>query len=1228
MADEITNPYVGLRPFDTDDSDLFFGRTRQTTELLQSLHDHRFLAVVGSSGCGKSSLIRAGLIPALLGGFLHEDRDVWAIAQALPGDRPLLNLANALTKAFATAGISDAPDLTAVLEGKGVAALRESLLASVHGETNLFIFVDQFEEIFAFRGRRAGDGEENQDPEQRKDQVRRQEESDDFVALLLALSRTPGKQIYVTMTMRSDFEGDCDVFYGLPEAMNRGRYLVPRLTPDQLEMAIKGPARSFGADISKALLDRLRNELGDRFDRLPVLQHALRRTWETWIKLGKQGPILVDHYKLAGTIEGALAQHAGELMAALAADPELATMSPEERERQVMKVFQSLTDTDSLNRQVRRPARRKTIADETGLEPDRVKRLLRPFVDAGFLYTTGDAANPRYSLSHESLIRQWDQLKAWVGQERLSRDSFRELVQRANEEKPRGLLSGPDLAFKEGWWKGQQPAPAWAERYVVHGDGFTVAKNFLDRSASRERIRRRTLTVAVVGALAIMTLLTAWALIQGRAAERNLGLAQGNEQRAIDNEKIAIDAYAQASENLERAELNEIKANAAAAEAKANLEAAQAAERRANTERRSAEQSLANLRKAQEGEKVATTRATESSQQATVANIASRLDSREEGPEFWQLSEGTDELRELLIRRVLESEADAGRFVRAEGRVIGTVLGLTPAARVPLVQRAVGLICIDGGAVFRGAYYRSEACTALIDELRRAPNAEAAGGLRQRAFTRINGLLNAEQYEELRRAIELAGPLLSPVDAQRVGKALLSSDATRSVGAKLELVVAGVLQADELERRLVADIAEHAEQLASSDYQAGKVSAVASKLSEDTFQKFKEGLLSRSVNGRMDVMQAAQLAWLVRYLTIGELAALRSAFLEMLTANDNGSTARYERDVARDALTQIGQSLGGSPLAQHQEVLLGWVNGQSLDVDPLLMDDWSATLRPGRASVAPGRVAILAPAMLAALQRPERQDGRESERVLAKMSLLHATGAWELLPGWVAEKLGPRQAFPGGAISFARMPDADFLSAMQRQMVTMMRLEPPDEDAKSRLARSYASLGRWLDDAQWESALRAIPPTSQGWLTLATIAERNDLTRSRQAFRRWGELVRGQVLDAGVYRSLADLADRMGVYEPQAWAALVDALILRLERSSKYDFTAGEVLHTRASPGNRRAGSTRCDDDGQVSARVVQSPVALAGRFGQRARPRQLLTFSGGASKTIRSAIVGLMPLA
>ncbi len=133
-----------------------------------------------------------------------------------------------------------------------------------------------------------------------------------------------------------------DVFLGLPEAMNRGRYLVPRLGRRELREAIEGPARLRGAEVAPRLVDRLLNELGDRLDRLPVLQHVLLRTWERWAE-GEGGPVDLVHYEAVGTLRDALAEHAEEALAAV--DRDLTA-----------KVFQRLADTDHHGRRVRRAA--------------------------------------------------------------------------------------------------------------------------------------------------------------------------------------------------------------------------------------------------------------------------------------------------------------------------------------------------------------------------------------------------------------------------------------------------------------------------------------------------------------------------------------------------------------------------------------------------------------------------------------------------------------------------------------------------------------------------------------------------------------------------------------------------------------------------------------------------------------------------------------------------------
>ncbi|MBD0259479.1 MAG: hypothetical protein ICV83_27485, partial [Cytophagales bacterium] len=237
-----TAPYPGLRPFETHEVDIFFGREAQTDKLLVKLQRNRFLGVVGPSGCGKSSLVRAGLIAGLETGFMSDAGSGWRIAEMRPGGQPLTRLAEAMLTPTALG-----PELTAEPNAAAFvqATLRRGPLGLVEimremppaDGANLLILVDQFEEIFRFR---------------REVDVN---EADAFVALLLASTRHE-VPIYVVITMRSDFLGDAALFAGLPEALNDSQFLTPRLTREQCQAAIEKPARVFGGSIEPALVNR------------------------------------------------------------------------------------------------------------------------------------------------------------------------------------------------------------------------------------------------------------------------------------------------------------------------------------------------------------------------------------------------------------------------------------------------------------------------------------------------------------------------------------------------------------------------------------------------------------------------------------------------------------------------------------------------------------------------------------------------------------------------------------------------------------------------------------------------------------------------------------------------------------------------------------------------------------------------------------------------------------
>ena len=163
----------------------------------------------------------------------------------------------------------------------------------------IIVVIDQFEEIFG---------------EKHKQNAAVSEDRAAFVHMLLEAASQRAVPVYVLLTMRSDFLGRCQEFNGLPEALNRSQFLVPRMNREELRLAIAGPARMFQVDFSSGLIDVLLNEIGNTQDQLPVLQHALAQTWDAWRSRDGKEPNGLDYeldYKPTGGIRGALNKHAG-----------------------------------------------------------------------------------------------------------------------------------------------------------------------------------------------------------------------------------------------------------------------------------------------------------------------------------------------------------------------------------------------------------------------------------------------------------------------------------------------------------------------------------------------------------------------------------------------------------------------------------------------------------------------------------------------------------------------------------------------------------------------------------------------------------------------------------------------------------------------------------------------------------------------------------------------------
>jgi formylglycine-generating enzyme required for sulfatase activity len=476
-------PYPGLRAFERDEADIFFGRERQVDAMIDRLARHRFLAVTGTSGCGKSSLVRAGLLEALEMGLLAEAGPVWCFAIMRPREHPMAELASALLEALGGDASMEASALRRAALDRGPLSLVEELSERPLPEhANLLILVDQFEELFRYRD------------------LASQEEAEAFVALLLATAGERELPIYIVLTMRSDFFGECARFEGLAEAVCDSIYLCPRLTRNQIIAAIEGPARVFGGRVEPALIARITNDMGTEPDQLPLMQHALMRLWEEALLHDRAAPLLrLDDYVAAGGLKASLSRHADEILAEV-------TQDAPQRNRVAQSLFCLVTEGEG-ERATRRLAPVAEVAAVSEQPIEEVANVADAFRAPGRSLLMPPLDQPLTAatvldVSHESLIRQWDTLKEWERREAESVRQYREA-----EGNVRRWLGGraalwqpEELRSLLAWRKQERPNTAWAARY---GGDFQL----LDPLFEQSRVRWKWARYAIIPAILLFAAL-------------------------------------------------------------------------------------------------------------------------------------------------------------------------------------------------------------------------------------------------------------------------------------------------------------------------------------------------------------------------------------------------------------------------------------------------------------------------------------------------------------------------------------------------------------------------------------------------------------------------------------------------------------------------------------------------------------------------------------------------
>ena len=435
------NPYKGLRPFEEADADEFFGRESLIETLLERLADPtggRFLAVVGPSGSGKSSLLRAGLLPRLRQGAVVGSEG-WLIAQLVPGPDPFGDLTATLRSA--------ASPNDGVLDGLGedptaLSRAVERLLPDDGSE--LLVFIDQFEELFTLAG-------------------------EDVRASLLAsfthAVSDPSGRLRLVIALRADFYDRPLRYREFGALLEAGQENVHPLSPAELEQAITRPAEAVGVALEPGLVADIVADVAEQPSALPLLQYALTELFER----RESGTLTAEAYARVGGVSGALAYRAEQLYGEL-------DVAGREAAR---KLFTRLVALGEGRDDTRRRVRREEVEELGGATPA-IEGVIDAFGSQRLLSFDRDPMthSPTVEIAHEALLREWPRLKAWFDEDRDGLRLLRHLSEAALawqklDRDPGELYRGARL----------ENALAWADAHP--DDLHPREREFLDRARAR-----------------------------------------------------------------------------------------------------------------------------------------------------------------------------------------------------------------------------------------------------------------------------------------------------------------------------------------------------------------------------------------------------------------------------------------------------------------------------------------------------------------------------------------------------------------------------------------------------------------------------------------------------------------------------------------------------------------------------------------------------------------------
>jgi energy-coupling factor transporter ATP-binding protein EcfA2 len=468
-------PYKGLKFFNQADARFFYGRRDLTDRLLARVHTGKFIAVLGASGSGKSSVLRAGLLHQLKLGTRLSGSDRWQIYEPFtPGKDPLARLKEAV--------------------GKNANEL-EQFFKELEYE-RIVLVVDQFEECFTLC----------------QDNNKRQQ----FFDCLLSVLEQIGNKFCLVLGMRADFLGKCAEYAGLANQIKENLVIVEPMTCNELKEAITEPAKQVGIEVASALVERLIEDVTDSPGSLPLLEYTLEELWKTRERPMLNWLNLLSYHKLGGElggVKGILNKQANEVYEKL----------NDEEKPVAQRIFLELTQLGDVDNTRRRVQKQDLINQH---HPEEIlDRVIQKLVEARLIVTATDKTDELGSkstvidIAHEALIRHWKKLGEWIEEYRPAIKIERKIEEDAIAWKDRKKPKTPGLLLQD---ERLVEAEIYLKNYQQLGFLNVVAEEFIQVSQEVRDRRRIRLAFTISGLVCIAFLVTGGFAQQQQQYQQNI----------------------------------------------------------------------------------------------------------------------------------------------------------------------------------------------------------------------------------------------------------------------------------------------------------------------------------------------------------------------------------------------------------------------------------------------------------------------------------------------------------------------------------------------------------------------------------------------------------------------------------------------------------------------------------------------------------------------------------